>query len=76
MNEIMAKFLKRYKDNITSATVLNEENATDFYEVKYKAWVLDVYSPSLEYTEYEGNCKVSVDEFTKFKKIEEAVIWE
>jgi len=76
MDTLMAKFLKRYKDNVTTATVLNEENATDYYEVKYKAWVLDTYSPSLEYTEYEGNCKVSVDEFKKFKKIEEAVIWE
>lgn len=72
----MTKFLKRYKDNITSATVLNQDTATDYYEVDYKAWVLDVTSPSLQYVEYDGICKVSVDEFTKFKKIEEAVIWE
>lgn len=72
----MTKFLKRYKDNITSATVLNQDTATDYYEVAYKAWVLDAYSPSLQYVEYDGTCKVSVDEFRKFRKIEEAVIWE
>ena len=76
MNKIMLKFLKQYKDNVLSAIVLNEDSALDYYAVNYTAWVTDVYSPDLSDFEYNGHCKVSVDEFNKFRKIEEAVIWE
>lgn len=76
MDKLMLKFLRRYKDNASSATILNIDTASDYYEVDYTAWVLNSYSPSLDYIEYDGKCKVSVEEFTKFKKIEEAVIWE
>jgi hypothetical protein len=76
MNKIMLKFLKQYKDNVLSATVLNEDSALDYYVVKYVAWVVDVYSSDMGDFEYDGQCKVSVDEFNKFRKIEEAVIWE
>ena len=76
MNKLMYKFLKRYKTNVLSAIVLNEDSALDYYAVKYTAWVVDGYSPDLADFEYYGECKVSVEEFKKFRKVEEAVIWE
>jgi len=76
MNKIMLKFLKRYKDNVVYAIVLNQDSALDYYAVKYTAEIVDAYSPSLSMVEYDGQCKVSVEEFNKFRKIEEAVIWE
>lgn len=68
MNELMTQFLKEYRSIISYAIILNEDSATDYYDVSYRTRSFGIVKT--------GICKVSVDEFNKFKRIQTAVIWE
>jgi len=74
MNKLMLKFLQRYKPNIATCKILN--TTTDFYGVKYKFVLININNYDTNNIIHTGKCKVSIDEFNKFKKIEEAIIWE
>lgn len=79
METIMLKFLKRYKSDIVRITISNTlQDCMDYYFVEC---VFNIEDP--QYSESNGNvfeytrtCRVNIDEFNKFKSIEEAVIWD
>ncbi len=72
--ELLLKFIQQYKDNVVSINVLNTDE--DYYYVECKIDTIDLYSPDSSIVTYDMNCKVDVTEFNKFKRKEQAVIWE
>jgi len=73
MDELMLKFIKRYKSNTVRAVVVNPDmKPGDYYDVNCNIKLGNIYNMGT----YEAHCKVSVDEFNKFKSVEEAVIWD
>jgi len=76
-DELMLKFIKRYKSNTVRAIIENQDmKPGDYYDVNCNIEVPDIYSMGTDVINYEAHCKVSVDEFNKFKSVEDAVIWD
>lgn len=73
--ELMLKFIKKYRKNVVGIEIL--EISSDYYNVCCDIEVEDVYGGCFDnMIGFQTNCKVNVDEFNKFKKKQNAIIWD
>jgi len=77
----MLKFIQQYEGKVISCNFDMKEHPPlihkDYYNVMCVLWDKKLGENGLMYPKQSTkNCKVSVDEFNKYKRKQEAVIWE
>lgn len=77
LDELMLDFLQIQYPNVISAKIQNRNNIlNDYYIVKCKVKEESFSSTIPTYDEHDRTCRVCISEFNKFKRQEEAIIWE
>jgi len=81
MNNLMLNFIQQYSSKVISCNFdmydLPAKANGDYYDVVCTIWDMKIGDNGLmQPLQSVKKCKVSIDEFNKYKRKQEAVIWE